>query len=253
MKFQNYLQTEFLKTKRSKILPLLFLAPILVISSGISSLSRYFTPEYENAWQAMFVQSALLYAYYLLPLTMIVVCLMLQQRESGNFALRKMLSLPISRQKLSLAKLVVALMYLLAEVLIFFLLFVVVGLFYAKSAGITQSLPILYLVRRSLEIFLSMIPTLALIWLLMTLFEKPLLSVGLNFLCVLPAILVANTPLRFCYPYCYSGYLVSNELHLGAEGYSSGISWPFVLIAVFISAIAMSLSAELYGKTELSE
>ena len=45
------------------------------------------------------------------------------------------------------------------------------------------------------------------------LFEKPLLSVGLNLLLVIPGVLVANTPLWIAYPYCYSGYLVSCSLY----------------------------------------
>ena len=62
------LAIEFKKIKRSWIVPLIFIAPILVVSSGIASLSRYFTPEYTSAWPAMFIQSALVYAYYLLPM-----------------------------------------------------------------------------------------------------------------------------------------------------------------------------------------
>ena len=51
------------------------------------------------------------------------------------------------------------------------------------------------------------------IWAITVLFEKPLLSVGLNLLLVIPGVLVANTPLWIAYPYCYSGYLVSCSLY----------------------------------------
>ena len=67
MSFLELLKIEFMKVKRSKIVPLIFIAPLLVVASGVASLSRYFTPEYTNAWPAMFIQSALVYAYYLLP------------------------------------------------------------------------------------------------------------------------------------------------------------------------------------------
>ena len=62
-------------------------------------------------------------------------------------------------------------------------------------------------------LFLTMLPCLAAMWAITVLFEKPLLSVGLNLLLVIPGILVANTPLWIAYPYCYSGYLVSCSLH----------------------------------------
>ena len=97
MSFSELLKIEFMKCKRSKIVPLIFIAPLLVVSSGIANLSSYFTPEYTNAWPAMFIQSALVYAYYLLPFSMIVVCVMIASRETGNNGILKMLALPVSR------------------------------------------------------------------------------------------------------------------------------------------------------------
>ena len=96
MSFLDLFKIEFMKVKRSKIVPLIFIAPLLVVVSGVASLSNYFTPEYTNAWPAMFIQSALVYAYYLLPFSMIVVCVMIVGRETGNNGILKMLALPVS-------------------------------------------------------------------------------------------------------------------------------------------------------------
>ena len=112
MSFLELLKIEFMKVKRSKIVPLIFIAPLLVVASGVASLSRYFTPEYTNAWPAMFIQSALVYAYYLLPFSMIVVCVMIAGRETGNNGILKMLALPVSRYALSIAKFCVLAFYL---------------------------------------------------------------------------------------------------------------------------------------------
>ena len=79
MRFLELLKIEFMKVKRSKIVPLIFIAPLLVVASGVASLSRYSTPEYTNAWPAMFIQSALVYAYYLLPFSMIDI------KENSSF------------------------------------------------------------------------------------------------------------------------------------------------------------------------
>ena len=97
MNFLDLIKIEFMKVRRSKIIPLIFIAPLLVVISGVASLSNYFTPEYTNAWPAMFIQSALVYAYYLLPFSMIVVCVMIAGRETGNNGILKMLALPVSR------------------------------------------------------------------------------------------------------------------------------------------------------------
>ena len=104
MSFLDLLKIEFMKVKRSKIVPLIFIAPLLVVVSGVANLSNYFTPEYTNAWPAMFIQSVLVYAYYLLPFSMIVVCVMIAGRETGNNGILKMLALPVSRCALSIAK-----------------------------------------------------------------------------------------------------------------------------------------------------
>lgn len=46
MSFLDLLKIEFMKVKRSKIVPLIFIAPLLVVVSGVAYLSNYFTPEY---------------------------------------------------------------------------------------------------------------------------------------------------------------------------------------------------------------
>ena len=104
MSIIELLKIEFMKVKRSMILPLLLIPPILVVVSGVFSISMYMTPEYTNAWSAMFIQSALLFGYYLLPFSMVVVCVMFANRETKNNGILKMLALPISKGKTCLNK-----------------------------------------------------------------------------------------------------------------------------------------------------
>ncbi len=200
MNFLELLSIEFMKVKRSKIVPLIFIAPLLVVSSGVANLSRYFTPEYTNAWPAMFIQSALLYAYYLLPFSMIVVCVMIAGRETQNNGILKMLALPVNRYAFSLAKFFVLMFYLLMEMVVFLAVFVIAGLIATSTMEITETLPVLYLLKWCMGLFLTMLPSLAAMWAITVLFEKPLLSVGLNLLLVIPSILVASTPLWIAYP-----------------------------------------------------
>ena len=48
MSFLELLKIEFMKVKRSKIVPLIFIAPLLVVASVVASLSRYFTPNIQT-------------------------------------------------------------------------------------------------------------------------------------------------------------------------------------------------------------
>ena len=189
MRFSELLKIELMKYRRSKIIPLIFIAPILVVSSGIANLSAYFTPEYTNAWPIMFIQSALLYAYYLLPFSMIVVCVMIASQETNHNGLLKMMSLPVSRQALSLAKFCILIFYLFMEIFVFLAVFVIAGYIAVSTFDITEALPISYLLKWCVGLFLTMLPSLAVMWMLTVLFEKTLFSVGLNLLLVIPGLL----------------------------------------------------------------
>jgi len=253
MSFLELLKIEFMKVKRSKIVPLIFVAPLLVVASGIANLSSYFTPEYTNAWPAMFIQSALVYAYYLLPLSMIVVCVMIAGQETQNNGILKMLALPVSRYALSLAKFCVLMFYLLMEMVVFLAVFIAAGLIATSTMGITETLPVLYLLKWCVGLFLTMLPSVATMWAVTVLFEKPLLSVGLNLLLVIPGVLVANTPLWIAYPYCYSGYLVSCSLHefTAASSDAAFSLMPFLPCAALIFALVLTVAVINFGKKEM--
>lgn len=253
MSFLELLKIEFMKVKRGKIVPLIFIAPLLVVASGVANLQSYFTPEYTNAWAAMFIQSALVYSYYLLPFSMIVVCVMIAGRETGNNGVLKMLALPVSRYALSAAKFCVLLFYLFMEMVVFLVVFVIAGLIATSSTGITETLPIMYLLKWCGGLFLTMLPSVAAMWAITVLFDKPLLSVGLNLFLVIPGVLVANTPLWIAYPYCYSGYLVSCSLHdFTATGVSTGVElFPFLPCAVMIFALVFGVAVTRFGKKEM--
>lgn len=95
-----------------------------------------------------------------------------------------------------------------------------------------------------------MILSTAIMWTLTVLFEKPLISVGLNFLFVIPGILAGATSVWFLYPYCYSRYLVSCSLHeFSASGTDAAFQlFPFLFCAVLIFVLAVLLSARQFGK-----
>ncbi len=253
MNFLEVLKIELKKVKRSKMIPLIFIAPLLVTASGVAHLSGYFTPEYKNAWAAMFIQSALLYAYYLLPFSMIVVCVMIAGCETQHNGILKMLVLPVSRYALSLAKFVVLMFYLFMELVVFLMVFLISGIAATHMAGITEALPLLYLIKRCAGLFLTMLPCIAVMWAITVLFEKTLLSVGLNLFLVIPGVLIANTPLWIAYPYCYSGYLVSCSLHdFTAEGAGTAFSaFPFLPCAIVVFLSTLWLAVKEFGKKEM--
>lgn len=254
MSMLELVSIEWMKGKRSKMIPLIFVAPLLVVVSGVAGIRHYVTPDSTNVWAAMLIQSTLLFSYYLLPLSMVVICVMIAGRETGNNGILKMLALPVSRHALSAAKFCVLLSYLLMETAVFFAVFVIAGLFATASAGVTETLPIMDLLKWCGSLFLTMIPSVTVMWAITVLFETPLISVGINILLVISGLLMANTPLWFLYPYCYSGYLVSCSLHaVTARGIGDG--WklvPFLPCAIFISVLAFWVAITCFGKQEFA-
>ena len=248
----DYFSIELLKAKRAKIFPILLIAPILVVVSGISALNMYITPEYPDPWAAMFIQSALLFSYYLLPFSMIVVCIMLQSIEKQTGGILKMLSLPINKTKMLLAKFVVLVGYLLAEMLIFLLVFIIAGGYTSATNEIVHPVPISYILKWSSFIFLAMLPSVAVMWTITVKFSKIFISVGLNFLFTIPGILFSAFPVWYLFPYCYSGHVIRSAI--GSTTTKSMELpfelFPFVPIAIIIFILFLLASINSFGKYE---
>ena len=85
-----------------------------------------------------------------------------------------------------------AIPFTLQTMAVFLAVFAVAGIAATSMMGITETLPVLYLLKWCVGLFLTMLPCLAAMWAITVLFEKPLLSVGLNLLLVIPGILVAT-------------------------------------------------------------
>lgn len=64
---------------------------------------------------------------------MIVVCVMIASRETGNNGILKMLALPVSRYALSAVKFCVLIFYLFMEMVVFLAVFVIGGLIATKT------------------------------------------------------------------------------------------------------------------------
>ena len=164
-----------------------------------------------------------------------------------------MLVLPVSRYLLSVAKFCVLVFWLSVEMAVFFAVFVIAGTVATETMGVAETLPVFYLVKWCAGLFLTMLPCVGTMWAITVLFEKPLLSVGLNLLLVIPGVLVANTPLWIVYPYCYSGCLVSCSLHdfTVESGGAAFMLFPFLPVAVLVFVLTFGVAVIKFGKKEM--
>ena len=137
------------------------------------------------------------------------------------------------------------------EIFVFLAVFVIAGYIAVSTFDITEALPISYLLKWCVGLFLTMLPSLAVMWMLTVLFKKTLFSVGLNLLLVIPGLLAGASPVWFLYPYCYSGYLVSLSLHAFTTEGTAGTAlqlFPFIPCSLLIFLSALFISASRFGK-----
>ncbi|OZI13236.1 ABC transporter permease [Bacillaceae bacterium SAS-127] len=254
MSFSQLIGIEFTKVKRSNILPIMVIAPLLLVISGINSLIHYISPDSEGAWQAMFVQSCLLFAYYLLPLTMVVVSILIKQREKANNGLLKMLALPIKREQMALAKFVVFLTFLLLEILLFFVFFILAGLVATYSIGLNDPVPYGYIAKWSAILFFTAIPFTSCIWLLANVFNKALFTIGFSMFMIIGSIFMANTNVWMFYPFSYSGKLVTAELSriLNEVNYLNIEMYSFIPLAFCLTILFTYIATKRFGKKEIA-
>lgn len=255
MSFLSLLGIEFRKLRRSRILfilllpvAILWLPSILNARVNLTPAAAAISPEHN-----FLIQGYMGMAWFMIPATFIICTVLLTQTERKNNGILKMLALPVSRCALSIAKFCVLTFYLFMEMVVFLVVFVIAGLIATQTMGVTETLPILYLLKWCLGLFLTMLPCIAAMWAITVLFEKPLLSVGLNLLLVIPGVLVANTPLWIAYPYCYSGYLVSCSLYdFTAETSDAAFSvFPFLPCAIVVFGLFFALAVTQFGKKEM--
>ncbi len=130
MNFLSLLSVEYKKIKRSKIFLILFTAAfILWIPSIINSdLNFHMEAEGISPENNFFIQGFMAMSWFMFPASMVVVTVLLNQTERADNGIIKMLSLPASTVKLSLAKFVVMLSLAAVQILI------LTGAYYASAA-----------------------------------------------------------------------------------------------------------------------
>lgn len=102
----DVLRVEFLKLNRSLALLLCAAAPAFV---ALISLVMLLDRERSGPWSMFVTSASALWAYFMLPMSVTALTILVAQIEHGPKAWNQMLALPVPRWRLLLAKLVVVL------------------------------------------------------------------------------------------------------------------------------------------------
>ena len=254
MNFFSLVGVELKKIRRSRITILLLLPVIITWIPSVLNAQLNFemqdvgiSPE-----NNFFIQGFMGMVWFMLPATLIVCTVLLNQSERSNKAILKMLSLPVSTVKLCLAKFTVLL--LLSTVQLIF----TIGA-YGLSAALAsrmQDYPFLldplYVCRTAALFYLAAIPMAAVFWAIAVLIRTPIFSAGIGLASIVPAVLIINTKIWFAYPMCYPFYVLMTEYGKAAEGiFTTAIDLiPWLPTAAAIPLLALTVSCLGFGAAE---
>ena len=120
MSFISILSIEFKKIRRSKILPLFLLASVILWLPSVFNADINFKMQAEGILPEynFLIQGFLGISWFMLPASIIVSTVLINQTERSNNGILKMLALPVSTTWLCLAKFLVLLVLAAAQVII---------------------------------------------------------------------------------------------------------------------------------------
>lgn len=197
-----------------------------------------------SEWFSLWTQHTLFTSYFFLPILLGLYCSYLMRLEKNNRNLTKLLTLPISRKELFVAKLLSAGKIILFTEVWIGVLFLISG----KIAGLTAKPPVGSLVIWCLFGTLGGIAMAALQLIVSLLCDSFALPVGISFAGGISGLMVMSK-CGWMYPYSLMAYgMVSNnnKQQLTAEGYPQ-----FVLICLFYLAVFTAAGAMIMDRREV--
>ena len=199
MSFFSFVGVELKKLRRSKIL-LILLTPVVImwipsiVNSGMIFDTRGIAITPENNF---FIQGFMGMVWFMIPASLVICTVLLTQTERSNKGILKMLSLPVNTAKLCLAKFTVLVLLAFVQMLM------TIGAYYISAAIASQIqaynfiLEPLYVCRSALSIYAGAIPMAAVFWMISTLIQSPIFSVGIGLASIVPSVLIINTKIWF--------------------------------------------------------
>lgn len=254
MSFCSLAGIELKKIRRSKIL-LILLAPVIMmwIPSIVNSQMNFDTRDIpitpENNF---FIQGFMGMVWFMIPASLVVCTVLLIQTERSHRGIVKMLSLPVSTAKLCLAKFSVLILLALIQMAMTVCAYYISAVIASQIQDYNFILEPLYVCQNALIIYAGAIPMAAVFWMIASLIQSPVFSVGIGLASIVPSVLIINTKIWFAYPMSYPFYLLMVQYGRAAQGiYSTHIDWlPWLPTAAVITVIALALACMRFGASE---
>lgn len=245
---------ELLKIRRSKIFWILLIPAVMMwLPSALNADINFIMGEYDVAPEYnFFIQGYMGMAWFMIPATLIICCVLLHQTELSHRGLVKSLSLPVSSVKLCLAKFLVTVLLTVVQLVLSVAAYYGAAMLASRLYKYDFVLPFSYVCRTAALIYLAALPMAAVFWMLSVLIRTPIFSAGLGLASIVPSVLMLNTKFWCWYPFDYSFYMLMTEYgRIAPEIYDSHIQLiPMLPVGIGIAIVSLALACLRYGAAE---
>ena len=254
MNLFSLFRVELVKIRRSRIFWILLIPALMMwLPSGFNAevnfrMDTYGVPPEYN----YFIQGYMGMAWFMIPATLIVCTVLLNQTERANNGILKCLALPVSTGRLSLAKFLVAVLLTFEQLALSIAAYYVSAVLASRLYEYDFILPFPYVCRAASLIYFAALPMAAVFWMLSVLIQTPIFSVGLGLASAVPSVLVLNTEIWYCYPMVYPFYVLMTEYGKMAEGiFDTEVQlFPLLPIAVIVTIVCLLIACLRFGAAE---
>lgn len=256
MSFLSLVIIEFKKIKSSKILFLFFIATLILWIPSIVNVHLNFNMQAQgidiSPENNFFIQGFMGMSWFMFPAGMVVGTVLLIQTERANRGILKMLTLPIGKTALCLAKFLVLLTLGAAQIFMVTCAYYISAAFCSATQNYNFILSPFFVVKEISFLFLSAIPMITFFWFLSVCIQTPIFSVSIGLASIVPSVLIINTQIWVVYPMSYPFFIITSEYGKLAENLRTAQIelLPFIPAAILITIICFTISCLCFGKTE---
>lgn len=182
---KDILLTEWFKLRKSKIISIILIGPLLGLITGIKTPLEIKV----NSWEFINIYMIVTYALLFLPLITSVLTGFICRYEHQAGGWKQLLALPVSRGQVFVAKYVVVILLVMVIQLLFFCALIVVGII----RGFSDPFPYEMVWKSIIGGWFATLPLVALQLWLSILFNNFAVPFAINAMLTLPSILIINS------------------------------------------------------------
>jgi lantibiotic transport system permease protein len=225
-------QIEWMKLKRQRLWIIMLFIPLIGCALGAYNFSASYDllmKDGENPWYQLWTQVTFFYALFLFPILSGIYASVICRVDHLDGGWKQLLALPVSRNKVYVAKLGILMTMILITQVALLLIYIAIG----TLMGLSGSIPLFFLVGAIFNGWIASLP-LASIQLWLSLRTKSFgIPLGINIFLSFSSLVAMVLHINFIYPWAQPSLAMAAPTEKGIESYPLFLS--VVLITFLIT------------------